>query len=41
MQDNINLTVLAPSYIQEENNLNSIVFRIDYKEQILFIHWRC
>ena len=31
--DNINLTVLAPSYIQEENNLNSIVFRIDYKNK--------
>ena len=33
IEDNINLTVLAPSYIQEENNLNSIVFRIDYKNK--------
>lgn len=33
IEDNINLTVLSPSYIQEENNLNSIVFKIDYKNK--------
>ena len=33
IEDNINLAVLAPSYIQEENNLNSIVFRLDYKNK--------
>lgn len=33
IEDNINLEVLAPSYIQEENNLNSIVFRLDYKNK--------
>ena len=33
IEDNINLIVLSPSYIQEENNLNSIVFRIDYKNK--------
>lgn len=33
IEDNINLAVLAPSYIQEENNLNSIVFRMDYKNK--------
>ena len=33
IEDNISLTVLSPSYIQEENNLNSIVFKIDYKNK--------
>ena len=33
IENNINLTVLAPSYIQKENNLNSIVFKIDYKNK--------
>ena len=33
IEDDIDLTVLAPSYIQEENNLNSIVFKIDYKNK--------
>lgn len=33
IEDNINLSVLSPSYIQEENNLNSIVFRMDYKDK--------
>ena len=33
IEDNLNLEVLSPSYIQEENNLNSIVFRIDYKNK--------
>ena len=33
IEDNINLTVLSPSYIQEENNLNSIVFKINYKNK--------
>lgn len=27
---NINLLVLSPSYIQDESNLNSIVFKLDY-----------
>lgn len=33
IDDSINLTVLSPSYIQDENNLNSIVFKIDYKNK--------
>ena len=33
IEDNLNITVLSPSYIQEKNNLNSIVFKIDYKNK--------
>ena len=33
IEDNINLNVLSPSYIDDENNLNSIVFKLDYKNK--------
>ena len=33
IEDNINLNVLSPSYIDNENNLNSIVFKLDYKNK--------
>lgn len=33
IEDDINLNVLSPSYIQDDNNLNSIVFKIDYKNK--------
>lgn len=31
--DDINITVLAPSYIQEDDNLNSIIFNLNYKDK--------
>lgn len=33
IENNIDLSVLGPSYIQNENNLNSIVFKINYKNK--------
>lgn len=33
IEDNVNLNVLSPSYIDNENNLNSIVFKLDYKNK--------
>ena len=33
IEDDINLMVLGPSYIQDENNLNSIIFKIDYRNK--------
>ena len=33
IEDDIKLNVLSPSYIQDDNNLNSIVFKINYKNK--------
>ena len=33
LDNNIELTVLSPSYIQDENNSNSIVFKLDYNNK--------
>lgn len=33
IEDSIDLLVLSPSFIQSENNLNSIVFKLDFKDK--------
>lgn len=33
IEDSIDLLVLSPSFIQNENNLNSIVFKLDFKDK--------
>ena len=33
IDNDINLLTLNPSYIQDDNNLNSIVFKLDYKNK--------
>lgn len=33
IDNDINLLILNPSYIQNDNNLNSIVFKLDYKNK--------
>lgn len=33
LEDNLSISVLAPSFIQENSNANSIIFKLDYKSK--------
>lgn len=41
IEDNITLQVLSPSYIQDENNLNSIVFNLNFKNKSFLFTGDC
>ncbi|WKK91936.1 hypothetical protein Q0Y04_17435 [Clostridioides difficile] len=37
IDNNINIYVLSPSYIQEESNLNSIVFKLTFNDNSFYL----